>query len=142
MRRSHEIFAARVTGRSFPSTHFQRYLSLTCYSSSPRQDPSRDHRAAASGAKPRTERARSIEPRARKHYWLVWAKIPVIDCQLTVDAFAEMGEGYEVWKAMHALVKGLSEIVVNSLPSFWRIAKSYLDGKFKKVGSLVCWLSL
>lgn len=53
-----------------------------------------------------------------------------------------MGEGYEVWKAMHALVKGLSEIVVNSLPSFWRIAKSYLDGKFKKVGSLVCWLSL
>jgi exocyst complex component 2 len=31
------------------------------------------------------------------------------------------------------MVKNLSEIMLSSLPNFWKIAKSFMDGKFKKV---------
>ncbi|KAJ7057829.1 exocyst complex component sec5 [Mycena amicta] len=36
------------------------------------------------------------------------------------------------WQAILDMVKNLSEIVLSSLPSFWRISKSFMDGKFKK----------
>ncbi|KAJ7145330.1 exocyst complex component sec5 [Mycena crocata] len=37
-----------------------------------------------------------------------------------------------VWQAILDMVKTLSEIVLSSLPNFWRISKSFMDGKFKK----------
>lgn len=42
---------------------------------------------------------------------------------------------------MHEMVKDLSEIVVHSLPNFWRIAKNYMDGRYKKVRALL-WFPL
>ncbi|KAF7289907.1 Exocyst complex component SEC5 [Mycena indigotica] len=36
------------------------------------------------------------------------------------------------WQAILDMVKNLSEIVLSSLPNFWRISKSFMDGKFKK----------
>ncbi|KAJ7637152.1 exocyst complex component sec5 [Roridomyces roridus] len=36
------------------------------------------------------------------------------------------------WQAISNMVKMLSEIVLTSLPNFWRIAKNFTDGKFKK----------
>ncbi|KAJ7775533.1 exocyst complex component sec5 [Mycena metata] len=36
------------------------------------------------------------------------------------------------WIAILALVKKLSEIVLSSLRSFWRISKSFMDGKYKR----------
>ncbi|KAJ6571717.1 exocyst complex component Sec5-domain-containing protein [Mycena capillaripes] len=37
-----------------------------------------------------------------------------------------------VWLAISDMVKMLSEIVLSSLPNFWRISKSFMDGKFKR----------
>ncbi|KAF8189841.1 exocyst complex component Sec5-domain-containing protein [Mycena galopus ATCC 62051] len=37
-----------------------------------------------------------------------------------------------VWQAISEMVKTLSEIVLSSLPNFWRISKSFMDGKFKR----------
>ena len=31
------------------------------------------------------------------------------------------------------MVKSLSETMLASLPNFWKIAKGYMDGKYKKV---------
>ncbi|KAK7046645.1 exocyst complex component SEC5 [Favolaschia claudopus] len=36
------------------------------------------------------------------------------------------------WQAILDMVKVLSEIVLSSLPNFWRISKSFMDGKFKR----------
>ncbi|KAJ6486945.1 exocyst complex component sec5 [Mycena sanguinolenta] len=36
------------------------------------------------------------------------------------------------WQAISDMVKTLSEIVLSSLPNFWRISKSFMDGKFKR----------
>lgn len=31
-------------------------------------------------------------------------------------------------------IKNISEAMTMSLPGFWRIAKNFLDGKYKRVG--------
>ncbi|KAJ7039787.1 exocyst complex component sec5 [Mycena alexandri] len=36
------------------------------------------------------------------------------------------------WIAVSDMVKTLSEIVLSSLPNFWRISKSFMDGKYKR----------
>lgn len=41
--------------------------------------------------------------------------------------------GHEVWQATLDMVKALSEAMLHALPSFWKIAKGYMDGKYKKV---------
>jgi hypothetical protein len=41
--------------------------------------------------------------------------------------------GHEIWKAIWDLTKAVSEVILATLPNFWRVAKSYLDGRFKKV---------
>ncbi|KDQ60180.1 hypothetical protein JAAARDRAFT_205190 [Jaapia argillacea MUCL 33604] len=43
--------------------------------------------------------------------------------------------GHEVWQAIGDMVKNISETMLSSLPNFWRISKSFLDGKFKKGSS-------
>ena len=50
------------------------------------------------------------------------------------DAVIGKGAGWEVWQPIMDLVKTLSEIVLSCLPNFWKIAKMYMEGKFKKVG--------
>jgi hypothetical protein len=41
--------------------------------------------------------------------------------------------GWEAWQAIVDLVKNLSEVMLSTLPGFWRIAKAYMDGKYRKV---------
>ncbi|OCH93951.1 hypothetical protein OBBRIDRAFT_789821 [Obba rivulosa] len=40
--------------------------------------------------------------------------------------------GHDVWVAVLAMVKNLSEAMLSSLPNFWKIAKSFLDGRYRK----------
>ncbi|KAH8830005.1 exocyst complex component sec5 [Flagelloscypha sp. PMI_526] len=40
-----------------------------------------------------------------------------------------------VWNSISELVKALSESIMSSLPSFWRIANGFINGKFRKTGS-------
>lgn len=43
-----------------------------------------------------------------------------------------------VWQAIHELVKNVSEAMLTPLPSFWKISKSFLDGRFRKVRLYLC----
>ena len=49
-----------------------------------------------------------------------------------IFAIAE-ATGHEIWQAILDMVKGISEALLTSLPNFWKIAKGYMDGKYKKV---------
>ncbi|KAJ9476439.1 Exocyst complex component SEC5 [Pseudozyma hubeiensis] len=49
-----------------------------------------------------------------------------------IDASFDKCAGADTWKAIHDLVKALSETITGSLPSFWRVARSHADGKFTK----------
>src|ERR1700690_3801171 len=40
--------------------------------------------------------------------------------------------GHEVWQAIWDMIKNVSEVMLSALPNFWRISKSFLDGKFKR----------
>jgi hypothetical protein len=37
------------------------------------------------------------------------------------------------WQAIFDLVKNTSEVMLSTLPNFWKIAKNFMDGKYKKV---------
>lgn len=41
-------------------------------------------------------------------------------------------EGEPVWQAVFDLVKNISEVLLSSLPNFWKISKNFADGKYKK----------
>jgi hypothetical protein len=47
--------------------------------------------------------------------------------------FAAQSAGHEVWNAMFDLVKNVSEVMMSALPNFWKIAKGFFEGKYKKV---------
>ncbi|EED84825.1 predicted protein [Postia placenta Mad-698-R] len=49
------------------------------------------------------------------------------------DAILAQGAGNEVWQAVLAMVKSVSEVMLSSLPNFWKIAKGFLEGKLKKL---------
>ncbi|EST06642.1 hypothetical protein PSEUBRA_004556 [Kalmanozyma brasiliensis GHG001] len=49
-----------------------------------------------------------------------------------LDASFDKCTGAETWKAIYDLVKSLSETMLASLPSFWRVAKNHAEGKFTK----------
>ena len=40
-----------------------------------------------------------------------------------------------MWQAIFDLVKNISEVLLSSLPNFWKISKNFIDGKYKKVGA-------
>ncbi|KAF7350428.1 Exocyst complex component SEC5 [Mycena venus] len=48
------------------------------------------------------------------------------------EAIAAKCAAEPVWQAILDMVKTLSEIALSSLPNFWRISKSFMDGKFKR----------
>jgi len=43
------------------------------------------------------------------------------------------GLGKEVWGGIFELVRNLNEVVMGTLPSFWKVAKGYQEGKYQKV---------
>ena len=47
--------------------------------------------------------------------------------------FAAKSADEPIWQAILDMVKNVSEAMLSSLPSFWRISKDFMDGKFKKV---------
>ncbi|KAI0371254.1 hypothetical protein BV20DRAFT_1120669 [Pilatotrama ljubarskyi] len=40
--------------------------------------------------------------------------------------------GYEIWEAIEAMVKNVSEAMLTPLPNFWRISKAFMDGRYRK----------
>jgi exocyst complex component 2 len=53
-------------------------------------------------------------------------------CSTSLYFTAQSG-GHEVWNAVFDLVKNVSEIMMSTLPNFWKIAKGFLEGKYRKV---------
>jgi exocyst complex component 2 len=53
------------------------------------------------------------------------------DQRLTI--VSDQSSGHEVWQAILDMIKNVSEVLLSYLPNFWRIAKGFQDGKFKKV---------
>lgn len=39
--------------------------------------------------------------------------------------------GHDAWQAIMNMVKNISEVMLSSLPNFWKISRAFLDGKFK-----------
>lgn len=52
------------------------------------------------------------------------------------------GHDGAVWTATTTMARNLSEGLLTLLPPFWKIAKDYLDGKFKKVKSISLFLTI
>ena len=50
-----------------------------------------------------------------------------------LNAWTGKGPAHEVWQATLDYVKSISEVTLGALPSFWRIGKAFMEGKFKKV---------
>ena len=48
--------------------------------------------------------------------------------------FVAQAGGQEVWEAIQTMVKNVSEAMLTPLPNFWRISKSFMEGRYKKVG--------
>ena len=40
---------------------------------------------------------------------------------------------HEIWEAIESMVKNISEAMLTPLPNFWRISKSFMEGRYKKV---------
>ncbi|TFY80240.1 hypothetical protein EWM64_g3773 [Hericium alpestre] len=48
------------------------------------------------------------------------------------DTVISQSGGHEVWQAIVEMIKSVSEAMMSALPNFWRIAKGFFDGRFKK----------
>ncbi|TFK20519.1 hypothetical protein FA15DRAFT_673418 [Coprinopsis marcescibilis] len=48
------------------------------------------------------------------------------------EAAVAKSPGEPVWQAILELVKSVSEVLLSSLPSFWKISRSFIDGRFRK----------
>jgi exocyst complex component 2 len=46
---------------------------------------------------------------------------------------AGSSQGESVWQAIFDMTKNVSEVLIASLPNFWKISKNFIDGKYKKV---------
>ncbi|KAG1759151.1 exocyst complex component Sec5-domain-containing protein [Suillus occidentalis] len=60
--------------------------------------------------------------------------IVALESKTPETVIAQAG-GHEVWQATWDMVKNISEVMVSSLPNFWKIARSFLEGKFKRPSS-------
>ncbi|KAG8825992.1 hypothetical protein FRC18_010152 [Serendipita sp. 400] len=52
-----------------------------------------------------------------------------------MEATLAKGTGYDVWQSTVELVKSLSEVMGSTVPNFWKIAKGYMEGRYKKPGA-------
>ena len=66
-------------------------------------------------------------------------KLPLL---MTTPIFAAKSAEEPIWQAILEMVKNVSEAMISSLPSFWRISKDFMEGKFKKVRYNICCFSL
>ena len=48
---------------------------------------------------------------------------------------AEQANGHEAWKALIDVVHNVSEIMLQTLPNFWKVGKGYMDGKYQSRSS-------
>ncbi|KAG9127809.1 hypothetical protein FRC07_009001 [Ceratobasidium sp. 392] len=53
----------------------------------------------------------------------------------SAEATLSKGTAHEVWQATLDYVKAVSEITLAALPSFWRVGKAFMEGKFKKTSN-------
>ncbi|BGO96556.1 Exocyst complex component SEC5 [Rhodotorula toruloides] len=44
----------------------------------------------------------------------------------------ENAAGAEVWRLIFDFVRNLNEVIMQTLPSFWKVAKGYMEGKYQK----------
>jgi exocyst complex component 2 len=61
-----------------------------------------------------------------------------LDICIWIEAFVAKSSSEPVWQAVVELVKNITETMLSSLPNFWKIATSFMDGKFKKVVACLC----
>ncbi|KAH8101822.1 exocyst complex component Sec5-domain-containing protein [Cristinia sonorae] len=47
------------------------------------------------------------------------------------DLIIAQAGGHDVWQAVMTMVKNISEVMLSSLPNFWKISRAFMDGKFK-----------
>ncbi|KAF9652669.1 hypothetical protein BDM02DRAFT_3153533 [Thelephora ganbajun] len=57
--------------------------------------------------------------------------VPVLESKQAEATIATTGSN-ELWEVIATFVKNVSEAMIGPLPSFWRIAKNFLDGKYKR----------
>ncbi|KAG1721393.1 exocyst complex component Sec5-domain-containing protein [Suillus paluster] len=60
--------------------------------------------------------------------------IVALESKASEAVIAQAG-GHEVWQGIWDMMKNVSEVMISSLPNFWKIAKSFLEGKFKRTSS-------
>ncbi|KAM0755622.1 hypothetical protein T439DRAFT_295613 [Meredithblackwellia eburnea MCA 4105] len=48
------------------------------------------------------------------------------------ERMRENGAGHDIWILIFNLVRNLSEVIMQTLPSFWKVAKGYMEGKYQK----------
>ncbi|GAA5997397.1 exocyst subunit SEC5 [Rhodotorula paludigena] len=48
------------------------------------------------------------------------------------ERIRENAAGVEVWRLIFDLVRNLNEVIMQTLPSFWKVAKGYMEGKYQK----------
>ncbi|KAI0702034.1 exocyst complex component Sec5-domain-containing protein [Cerioporus squamosus] len=59
------------------------------------------------------------------------ACVQAIEAKQSEAVIAQSG-GQEVWEAIQTMVKNVSEAMLTPLPNFWRISKSFMEGRYKK----------
>ncbi|KAI0711370.1 exocyst complex component Sec5-domain-containing protein [Earliella scabrosa] len=57
--------------------------------------------------------------------------VQAIEAKQSEAVIAQSG-GHEIWEAIETMVKNISEAMLTPLPNFWRISKSFMDGRYKK----------
>ncbi|KDE09777.1 hypothetical protein MVLG_00177 [Microbotryum lychnidis-dioicae p1A1 Lamole] len=48
------------------------------------------------------------------------------------EGVRENAAGSDVWRLIYDLVRNLNEVILQNLPSFWKVAKGYMEGKYQK----------
>ncbi|EJF63847.1 hypothetical protein DICSQDRAFT_153669 [Dichomitus squalens LYAD-421 SS1] len=48
------------------------------------------------------------------------------------DVVIAQSGGHEIWEAIETMVKNVSEAMLTPLPNFWKISKSFMEGRYKK----------
>jgi exocyst complex component 2 len=138
MRSSHERFIELVNGRFNLASSLQDYGVVHSFDCPDAQErlPIRINDPAYGAAQLQPCVAALETKQAESIIGTLPISLPLIhDVRLTNIAASAKANGWEVWEAVLNMVKNLSEIVSNSLPNFWKIAKLYMEGKFKKVSS-------
>ncbi|KAI0646515.1 exocyst complex component Sec5-domain-containing protein [Trametes meyenii] len=61
--------------------------------------------------------------------------VQALEAKQSETVIAQTG-GHEIWEAIETMVKNISEAMLTPLPNFWRISKSFMEGRYKKNTSI------